>query len=129
RLTQVTDEAGSESREYGALGELPKSIRTVVPLKPGDSTLSFITQFAFDSFGRMLSIAYPDGESVSYGYDAGGLLASAGGLRTDGQKETYLQALSYDEFGQRIHMELGNKVTSDYFYEADTRRLHRLDTQ
>jgi YD repeat-containing protein len=127
RLSKVVDESGEETRGYGKLGELTRTTRQVVSFRPGAPRREYTTRFDFDSFGRMLSVAYPDGEVVNYDYDAGGLLASAKGARW-GHSQTYLEALQYDEFGQRLFMALGNGVTTAYSYEALTRRLSTLAT-
>lgn len=132
RVIEVEDEAGKELRYYGKLGEVTKTTRILRPVLPGDSERTFTTGFSFDAFGRMMSITYPDGETVKYGYDAGGLLEKAVGHRTLGgvnQAETYLASLLYDEFGQRVRMVLGNGSWSSYTYEPLTRRLSNLQTQ
>jgi YD repeat-containing protein len=133
RVRSVTDAAGNETRAYDELGALASTKRYLKPLRPGDRWRSFTTAFAFDSFGRMLSMVYPDGESLTYGYNAGGLVKSAIGTRAatrwaPQQSETYLQTLTYDEFGQRVYMKLGNAVVTSYTYEPLTRRLHTLTT-
>ena len=131
RVIEVTDGAGREERSYGKLGEVTSTTRILRPILPGDRERTFTTAFSFDAFGRMMSITYPDGEVVKYGYDAGGLLERAVGRRTLGgatQEEHYLSAMLYDEFGQRTRMDLGNGVASSYTYEPLTRRLARLQT-
>jgi len=105
-------------------------VASQIHLDPG---LSGRVRFAFDAFGRMQWIQYPDGEKVTYGYDAGGLLRSATGTRpaTLGDpvtSETYLQLLTYDEFGQRRTMRLGNGAVTKYDYYPESRRLRGLNT-
>jgi RHS repeat-associated protein len=134
RVVEVQDEAGRELRTYGKLGELASTTRILRPVWPKDGERTFTTSFTYDSFGRMMSITYPDGETVSYAYDAGGLLEKATGTRpasgiAPAQKEVYLASLGYDEFGQRVRMELGNGTVTTYGYEPLTRRLHALTTE
>ncbi len=129
RIVRVFDDAGFETRGYGKLGEVVRSTRTVKPLKPNDSPQTFETRFAFDPFGRMLSVTYPDGERVDYGYDAAGLVNRAVGDRPatkhyEAATEVYLDTLAYDEFGQRRFARLGNGAETTWTYESDTRRLH-----
>lgn len=132
RVVQVEDDVGTELRSYGELGELASTTRLLPPMFPGERGGSFTTSFEHDSFGRMMSITYPDGERVEYRYDAGGLLESATGHRTSGSavpgSEVYLASMAYDEFGQRVRMVLGNGVTSTYRYDPFTRRLAKLET-
>ncbi len=131
RVTRVDDEVGQETRGYDALGNLIRSERTVDPVRPGDRTRTFTTAFAFDVFGRMVSMVYPDGEVLRYAYDAGGLLRSAVGSRPatqhdPAQSETYLATLLYDEFGLRRHQRVGNGVVTKYAYDPLTLRLSWL---
>ncbi|WP_242393019.1 RHS repeat-associated core domain-containing protein [Anaeromyxobacter oryzisoli] len=133
RVKRIVDDAGEETRGYGKLGETVRSTRTVRPLKPNGSPQRFETRFAFDSFGRMTSMVYPDGEVLGYHYDAGGLVAGASGNRPATQhyaaaRETYLTSLTYDEFEQRKTLVYGNGGTSRYTYDPLTRRLRNLDT-
>jgi len=132
RVIEVKDDAGHEQRSYGELGELTQTTRILRPILPGDRERTFITSFTWDSFGRMMTITYPDGEKVDYAYDAGGLVESATGNRPAGTEvpgdESYLASMMYDEFGQRVRMLLGNGVVSKYAYDALTRRLATLNT-
>ncbi len=133
RVKHIVDDAGEETRGYGKLGETMRSTRTVKPLKPNGSPQTLETRFAFDSFGRMESMVYPDGETLSYHYDAGGLVAGAVGSRPatkhyQAATEIYLASLTYDEFGQRKTLSYGNGGKSKYAYDPLTRRLKYLDT-
>ncbi len=134
RITRVVDEVGYETRGYDVLGNLARTTRTINPLRPSDRIRTFETTFEFDVFGRVLSMVYPDGETLEYAYDRGGLLKGARGNRPatkwdPAQYETYLEKLLYDEFGQRVRMRVGNGVVSEYRYEPLTRRLAALHTQ
>ena len=40
----------------------------------------------------------------------------------------YLKRLDYDQFGQRVFLAMGNGITSQYRYDAKTRRLAQLRT-
>ncbi len=108
RIVRVLDDAGFETRGYGKLGEVIRSTRTVKPLKPNDSPQTFETRFKFDSFGRMLTLWYPDGEQLDYTYDVAGLVNHAQGHRPatkhwDEATEVYLASMTYDEFGAAAH--------------------------
>jgi RHS repeat-associated protein len=134
RVVRVGDDAGSETRGYGKLGELVRTTRTIPALRPGDREKTFETGFAFDSYGRMQWITYPDGEKVTYGYDAGGLVRSAVGTRPatklyPAAQETYLASLGYDEHGQRRYMTLGNGAFTRYDYYPESLRLKALHTE
>ena len=134
RVTKIKDDAGTATMAYGALGEVVDKVRTLPPLRPGQGAERFELKYRYDSLGRMQTITYPDGEVVSYAYDAGGQVNQVTGtVRADhwnptGQV-TYVQSLTYTVFGARRHLELGNGDTSDYGYDALTRRLTSLETR
>jgi RHS repeat-associated protein len=131
---RVVDDAGEETRAYGELGELVKTTRTLRPLKPLESPMVFTTRFQFDEYGRMSWIKYPDGETVRYGYDRGGLLRTARGDRPatihyPAASEQYLEFMTYDEFGQRRVVKLGNGALTTYSYHEQNHRLAHLGTE
>ncbi len=125
RITQVTHQAGYKQRWYGQLGETLKETQVI---KSGNAADTFTTQYQYDSWGRLQSLVYPDGEALSYTYDAGGNVTQAEGVK-EGARFTYLKRLDYDRFGQRVYLEMGNGVTTGYRYDAKTRRLAQLNTQ
>ena len=125
RVVEVHDAVGVEKREYGLLGEVTKQTRTVRPLRPGGRAQEYQLAFDWDSFGRALSVTYPDGEVLAYEYDEGGLLTKATGRRAS-ETEVYLADVGYDEFGQRVRAEYGNGVVTKYTHELQTRRLSTL---
>ena len=43
RIVQIADDAGTETRGYGKLGELVRTTRTIPPLRPGDVEKVFET--------------------------------------------------------------------------------------
>src|SRR5262249_42377837 len=114
-------------RFYGKLGETVRTVGTFVGRTPGQPPVNATTTYQFDSFGRMLSMVYPDGEVLSYGYDHGGLLASITGIKAE-RNYTYADRLTYDEFEQRARIRYGNGVETQYAYEPALRRLSTLDT-
>jgi hypothetical protein len=105
----------------------------MVPLQPDGEARTYETLFTFDGFGRMLRLVYPDGETLRYSSDGGGLGTSAFDVRpaqphATAGVESYLRSAQCDEFGQRVQVVLGNGVVSRYAYHAKTRRLSALDT-
>jgi YD repeat-containing protein len=95
--------------------------------EPGFVWKKYVTQYEFDSVGRMKKLIYPDGEVLRYSYDAGGLLTKATG-KLDGKSYDYLKDIEYDKFGQRRAVEYGNGVKTTYEYFDKTRRLRELKT-
>ncbi|MBN2753625.1 MAG: hypothetical protein JXR81_02030, partial [Candidatus Goldbacteria bacterium] len=83
RITKVTFESGSETREYDKLGQVVKEVYNLnTDNKKANGTLKYTTEYEFDSWGRMQKVKYPDKEEVMYGYDAGGLLNVVNGRNT-----------------------------------------------
>jgi RHS repeat-associated protein len=133
RVTSIADEVGTETRTYDALGNVASSTRIIRPLKPGDAQRSFTTQLEWDVYGRLMNLTYPDGEKLSYTYDPGGLVTSAEGVRPATQwspaaDEKYLESLTYDVFGHRVDLKMGNHVETTYAYDPKTLRLSTLTT-
>ncbi|RKZ73861.1 MAG: sugar-binding protein, partial [Candidatus Parabeggiatoa sp. nov. 1] len=130
RIITVEDQSGLEERFYGPLGETVKTIKTVASDTEGNSPNSpevYTTEYVFDTWNRLQSLIYPDGEVLTNQYDSGGSIRAA-----DGQKAqhdyTYLKRLEYDKFGQRQLVELGNNVRTRYSYNPLNRRLATLQT-
>jgi len=127
RIKQVIDESGTELMYYGRLGETTKELRQINARNNPVNRILFETDYIFDSFGRMLSMTYPDGEVLSYVYNTGGLLKQAYGMKRANRYD-YVKTLLYDEFGQRTKLVYGNNVATNYTYEPLMRRLKHLRT-
>ncbi|MEV6815219.1 SpvB/TcaC N-terminal domain-containing protein, partial [Micromonospora sp. NPDC051296] len=125
RITRVTDESGVEERFYGKLGEAVKEVRTVAT-DTGQAE-SYTTQYTFDTFNRMQSMVYPDGEVLTYQYDSGGALRQASGVK-GGRSYAYVNRLEYDKFGQRAFLAVGNGTQSSFTYNPLDRMLTNLRT-
>jgi RHS repeat-associated protein len=124
RITAVAHGAGTEHRTYGKLGEITKNVVTV---RLGGVTKSYETAYNFDSFGRLRALTYPDGEVLTYDYDAGGQVHGASGRRGR-SRYSYVRRIGYDKFGQRAYLELGNGTKTSYGYRSDNRRLEKLSS-
>ncbi len=76
----------------------------------------------------MQSITYPDGETVSYGYDYGGQVKSVTGTHYEITTQ-YVQDIGYDEYGQRVYIKYGNGIETSYTYDENRRWLDNIDTR
>ncbi|WP_407427401.1 toxin TcdB middle/N-terminal domain-containing protein [Treponema sp.] len=129
KVLSVTDSGGTVSYEYGSLGEVTKETRTLAThLNAGNGNQTAVMEYKSDYLGRMQYIVYPDGEKIVYGYDEGGQVVSVVGEHF-GEKFKYVNDIGYDEYGQRIYIEYGNGVRTDYNYNKERRWLDTINTK
>ena len=81
RVVMQEDGSGWQTFKYGKLGEVTENIRTFALPFEG-KTYTFKMGFAYDSWNRIQSMTYPDGEVVRYGYNRGGMLRKVHGAVT-----------------------------------------------
>ena len=127
RLVSRTDASGTTSYGYGKLGETLTMTRTIDRLTPLAADLGASFSYVSDYLGRLQEITYPDGEVVTYGYDAGGQVKTVTGVH-NGLTTTYVADIAYDAFGQRTYIEYGNGVRTTYAYDEDRRWLDSVRT-
>ena len=129
KILSVTDASGSLKYEYGRLGEVTKETRTLSTHLNGiNPTETATMEYRSDYLGRMQWITYPDGEKVTYGYDNGGQVISVTG-ENFGQSFEYVKDIGYDEYGQRVYIEYGNGVKTEYTYDQKRRWLDTIKTE
>ncbi|MBN1697457.1 MAG: hypothetical protein JW881_08080 [Spirochaetales bacterium] len=128
RLVSMTYYAGSTSYEYGALGETTSMTRSIQRQTAAGEIKTATIGFTYDYLGRMETIDFPDGEVLTYQYDTGGQVKSASGTR--GTLTThYVREIGYDEYGQRIYIQLGNMTETYYTYDENRRWLNSILTK
>jgi RHS repeat-associated protein len=126
RIVLQEDATGAQEFFYGPLGEVVKNIRTVVI--PHFDEQSFVTEWTYDTWNRLTSMTYPDGEKVEYEYNVGGLLRGMRGKKPAAEFN-YVKQLGYDKFEQRVFLAYGNGTKTTYEYEPDRRRLKNMTAQ
>jgi YD repeat-containing protein len=96
RLTSVTDPTGSTTFAYDGRGN---AIRTIKVIEGN----AFALKSSFDSLNRAATTTYPDGEVVTYAYDAAGNLQTVtGNLPTANPPITnYVTNITYNASNQR----------------------------
>ena len=121
RVTERWDKCGSEEFTYDALGNVSKAVRHI--LMPTEYRVySFTMQYQYDSFGKIRSMIYPDGEEVEYRYLLGGRLYHIKGSK-DGTECCYLDNQVYDDRGLLVERLLGDGIAQVYKYDDYTQRL------
>ena len=126
RIAVRQDGTGSEEFLYDKLGNLAQSLRRIV-IPTENNAYMFLTCFTYDSFGRMKSIRYPDGELVQYAYTTGGLLKSVIGQK-QGATMKYLSDRKYDAQGRVVEQTYGNNVQTQHVYDPQRQWLSHLST-
>ena len=119
----MQDASGVQTFAYGNMGELIENIHTFVV--PGGVDYTFKMQWNYDSWNRINTIRYPDGEEVEYTYNTAGMLHSLKGNK-HGQEFNYIDSIRYDEFGSRVRIRYGNNTSTRYSYDPNSRRLVNL---
>ena len=113
RICRIEDGGGIELRSRGALGELVQSTRISTIGTFANTERQFTTRKKYDSFGRLLSVQYPDGEEVTYDYDAGGQVSGVIG------DQPYVKSIQYDIYGKPLETVYGNDVVVVNQYEGN----------
>jgi RHS repeat-associated protein len=135
RIKQRVNEAGEFDYAYDGLGNVTSETAILKnQMAPGTNYQSYQTQYKWDNFGRLIDVIIPGttslgtpSETIRYGYDAGGSVASAIGLAGT-NTFTYVSHVGYDEFAAKVRILDGNGVFSTYGYAPDTRRLTNVNT-
>lgn len=130
RVVAVQDAARDLELTYGRMGEVTSETTTMLVHNLNDGTearLTFTTRFEHDSFGRYISVTFPDGEVLTYDYDAGGLVKQAIGQK-GAFTYPYIERREYDEFFARRFDQIGNGVRTEISYDPLTRRVARIQT-
>lgn len=120
RIAAKVFDSGVTFYEYGNLGEVVSEANLL--FNPYYYTR---TWFEYDSWNRIRTISFEDGEEVVYSYDQGGNLMSVVG------EDTYIETIYYDHYGQRTKVFYGNGTISEFTYNPEDRLLnaHKLTSQ
>ena len=123
RLVLVEDASGGEAYYYGNQGEVVKTVRSVMVSQADVRT--YVHAATYDSHNRVRTLTYPDGEVVSYGYDAAGQVTSIRSTK-QGKEETIVAQVGYDKDGHTIYTRMGNGTESTYAYDRQRERLQGM---
>lgn len=105
RLKLVEDGSGGEAYYYGKLSEVTKTVKSIILAETNIRT--YIWEADHDSWNRVQTMTYPDGEVVTYTYDKGGNLNSIT-TEKEGEKQTLIESQKYDKYGNLIYRKMGN---------------------
>jgi RHS repeat-associated protein len=144
RVMREEDGSRIQTLEYNPAGQVTKQVAEMKLHNWTPSTgasFRWTTQWSYDGLGRLATMTYPDGETLNYGYDAGGQVNSIAGDKTwystvtnpDGSTTQvpttnhypYLNDRQYDVFLHRRYDQLGNSVTTQDTFDPNTQWLTR----
>ena len=80
-------------------------------------------KFYYDSWNRIDSMTYPNGEVVSYSYNRGGMLENIRGNK-NGDLRTYVESIRYNKFELKESEIYGNATWMSYEYDSLLRLSH-----
>ena len=123
RLMLVEDASGGEAYYYGRQGEVVKTVRTVMASLADIRT--YVYGATYDSWNRVRTMTYPDGEVVTYHYNAAGQVESLTSNKL-GKDEILVAKIGYDKDGHTVYTKLGNGTESRYTYDKQRERLQEM---
>ncbi|MCD5345786.1 SpvB/TcaC N-terminal domain-containing protein [Agromyces sp. S2-1-8] len=158
RIVQIDDAARVVTLGYDPLGNTTSQLSEIKLHNwvPGDPRFQWTTEWEYDGLSRVETMTYPDGEVLTYDYDAGGLTRSVVGdepglvkvpvldadgnpvLDADGNPTytdepttwhyDYVNDRRYDEFLVPAAIDYGNGATTTWSYDELTRWMDNVRT-
>jgi RHS repeat-associated protein/uncharacterized repeat protein (TIGR01451 family) len=113
--TSMTDASGAHHWSYTARSEVAREVQVV------DGT-SYVTSRTYRGDGNVVTVSYPTGETLTYGYD----IASQPTTITSSLGLTYQSGATYDALGQSLTQVYGNGVTTTSTYNPLSQRLYSI---
>ena len=124
RLALVEDASGGEAFYYGRQGEVTKTVRTVMASVADIRT--YVYGATYDSWNRVQTMTYPDGEVVTYHYNAAGQVESLTSNK-QGRQSVIVDRIGYDKEGHTVYTKLGNGTETTYTYDKQRERLQVMN--
>ena len=124
RLALVEDASGGEAYYYGRQGEVVKTVRTVMASVADIRT--YVYGATYDSWNRVQTMTYPDGEVVTYHYNAAGQVESLTSNK-QGRQSVIVDRIGYDKEGHTVYTKLGNGTETTYTYDKQRERLQVMN--
>ena len=124
RLALVEDASGGEAYYYGRQGEVTKTVRTVMASVADIRT--YVYGATYDSWNRVQTMTYPDGEMVTYHYNAAGQFERLTSNK-QGRQSVIVDRIGYDKEGHTVYTKLGNGTETTYTYDKQRERLQVMN--
>ena len=81
---------------------------------------------AYDSWNRVQTMTYPDGEVVTYHYNAAGQVERLTSNK-QGRQSVIVDRIDYDKDGHTVYTKLGNGTETTYAYDKQRERLQVMN--
>ena len=81
---------------------------------------------AYDSWNRVQTMTYPDGEVVTYHYNAAGQVERLTSNK-QGRQSVIVDRIDYDKEGHTVYTKLGNGTETTYAYDKQRERLQVMN--
>ena len=124
RLALVEDASGGEAYYYGRQGEVTKTVRTVMASVADIRT--YVYGATYDSWNRVQTMTYPDGEVVTYHYNAAGQVERLTSNK-QGRQSVIVDRIGYDKEGHTVYTKLVNGTETTYTYDKQRERLQVMN--
>ena len=123
RIVLTEDASGGQEFFYSSLGQVIKTIRTV---QLGESDMrTWIWSAEYDTWNRVQTMTYPDGEEVTYSYNRAGNLQKMDGEK-QGRSYSYISRIGYNKYEKQVFLQYGNGSVTTYNYEPKRQRLAQM---
>ena len=87
---------------------------------------TYVYGAAYDSWNRVQTMTYPDGEVVTYHYNAAGQVESLTSNK-QGRQSVIVDRIGYDKEGHTVYTKLGNGTETTYTYDKQRERLQVMN--
>ena len=103
---------------------MTKTVRTVMASVADIRT--YVYGATYDSWNRVQTMTYPDGEVVTYHYNAAGQVESMTSNK-QGRQSVIVDRIGYDKEGHTVYTKLGNGTETTYTYDKQRDRLQVMN--
>ena len=87
---------------------------------------TYVYGATYDSWNRVQTMTYPDGEVVTYHYNAAGQVESMASNK-QGRQSVIVDRIGYDREGHTVYTKLGNGTETTYTYDKQRERLQVMN--
>ena len=87
---------------------------------------TYVYGATYDSWNRVQTMTYPDGEVVTYHYNAAGQVESMTSNK-QGCQSVIVDRIGYDKEGHTVYTKLGNGTETTYTYDKQRERLQVMN--